>query len=56
MIIKVSVSRLLKRYLDPSYNKELPTKPPLSTEIKVWLEDFAEWLDVLDIEKVIGNR
>jgi len=51
MILKVEVKRLLKEYLR---QREGDTTE-FSSPVKHFLEDFAEWLDNLDIEKVIGD-
>lgn len=51
MILEVEVKRLLKEYI--SQREECPEN---WEKIKKELETFADWLDNLDIEKVIGNR
>ena len=48
MILKVNIKDLLKRFLE-----EHKTRDQI---IMRWLEDFAQWLDDLDIEKVIGEK
>ena len=56
MNLKVEVKRLLKKYIDYTEREYGPYPLHASGDIKVALESFADWLDDLDIEKVIGNK
>lgn len=49
MILKVEIKRLLEKYI-----KDRSDIPSNWKQIVMELTEFADWLDELDIEKVIG--
>jgi len=49
MILKVEIKELLIKFVREQENY------PSNWEQSEWLEKFADWLDELDIEKVIGK-